>query len=64
VDHLSFGYGSHGCAGQGLARLEGQAVIRALAKHARRIVAADPILLPSNITRSINQLDVLKVIPA
>lgn len=64
VDHLSFGYGSHGCAGQGLARLEGQAVIRALAKHARRIVASDPILLPSNITRSINQLDVLKVIPA
>jgi cytochrome P450 len=25
ADHLSFGYGAHSCAGQGLARMEGQA---------------------------------------
>ena len=33
VDHLSFGYGPHGCAGQGLARLEAHAVIAALARR-------------------------------
>ncbi|MFV0373166.1 cytochrome P450 [Microbacterium sp.] len=31
MDHLGFGVGVHGCAGQGLARLEGAAVISALA---------------------------------
>ena len=38
VDHLSFGYGPHGCAGQGLARLEAHAVIEALASRVRRLV--------------------------
>ncbi|MFC9555163.1 cytochrome P450 [Rhodococcus sp. NPDC056960] len=64
VDHLSFGYGPHGCAGQGLARLEAHAVIGALADHAQRLVAAEPIRLPSNITRSIDVLEILKVVPA
>src|SRR5690606_8663197 len=39
VDHLSFGYGPHGCAGQGLARLEAHAVIGALARRVERLVA-------------------------
>ncbi|MHC3471087.1 cytochrome P450 [Streptomyces sp. 7R007] len=26
MDHVGFGYGVHGCAGQGLARIEAQAV--------------------------------------
>ncbi len=64
ADHLSFGYGSHGCAGQGLARLEAHAVIAALATHAQRLDAAEPVRLPSNITRSIDTLDILKVVPA
>jgi cytochrome P450 len=31
AEHLAFGYGVHGCAGQALARFEGHAVLKALA---------------------------------
>ncbi|MEU9021886.1 cytochrome P450 [Actinomadura sp. NPDC048394] len=64
VDHLSFGYGPHGCAGQGLARLEGHAVIGALARRVGRLVAGPEVRVPSNITRSIEKLPVLEVLPA
>lgn len=64
VDHLSFGYGPHGCAGQGLARMEGHAVIAALAKHAQSFRIGPEHRVPSNMTRSIEQLDVLDVVPA
>ncbi|MEV0593139.1 cytochrome P450 [Nonomuraea cavernae] len=64
VDHLSFGYGPHGCAGQGLARLEAHAVIEALSRRAKRLVAGPEVRVPSNITRSIEELPVLEVIPA
>jgi cytochrome P450 len=30
LDHMAFGYGTHSCAGQGLARLEAQALVGAL----------------------------------
>ena len=33
AEHLGFGQGVHGCAGQGLARMEGQAVLAALVRH-------------------------------
>lgn len=33
MDHLSFGYGVHGCAGKGLASLQIHAVFEALAQH-------------------------------
>lgn len=36
-DHLAFGIGRHTCAGQSLARLEGEAVLRALAQGANTI---------------------------
>lgn len=61
VDHLSFGYGPHGCAGQGLAKLEGQAVIGALARRVKSLAVADEERIPANITRSIERLQVLKV---
>ncbi|HEV7167573.1 MAG TPA: cytochrome P450 [Micrococcaceae bacterium] len=64
VDHLSFGYGPHGCAGQGLARMEGHAIIAALAKHVQSFRLGDEVRVPSNITRSIEELDVLDVVPA
>jgi cytochrome P450 len=64
ADHLSFGYGPHGCAGQGLARLEAHAVIEALSRRVERLVLGPEIRVPGNITRSIEQLPVLEVIPA
>ncbi len=64
VDHLSFGYGPHGCAGQGLARLEAHAVIDALARRVDRLIAGPEVRVPSNTTRSLDKLAVLEVIPA
>jgi cytochrome P450 len=62
VDHLSFGYGAHGCAGQGLARLEAHAIIGALAQRVDRLVVGEARRVPSNITRSIEELHVLEVV--
>ncbi len=64
ADHLSFGYGPHGCAGQGLARLEAHAVIDALARRVDRLIAGPEVRVPGNTTRSIDKLPVLEVIPA
>jgi cytochrome P450 len=62
LDHLSFGYGPHGCAGQGLAKLEGHAVIEALARRVQTLTIGDEVREPSNITRSIEKLQVEKVV--
>lgn len=64
VDHLSFGYGPHGCAGQGLAKLEAHAIIDALARRVRRLVVGEETRVPNNVTRSIDALPVLEVVPA
>ncbi|MGX4687714.1 cytochrome P450 [Streptomyces sp. JNUCC 63] len=64
IDHLSFGYGPHGCAGQGLARLEAHAVIEALSRRVERLVVGPEVRVPGNTTRSIEKLPVLEVIPA
>lgn len=64
VDHLSFGYGPHGCAGQGLARMEAQAVVRALATHVGSFAVGDEVREPANVTRSISALPVFDVVPA
>jgi cytochrome P450 len=39
---LGFGHGAHACAGQGLARLETQAMLRALAERVDRIELSGP----------------------
>lgn len=64
TDHLAFGYGPHGCAGQGLARLEGHAVIGALARRVASLQVGEEVRVASNITRSIDQLSVHAVVPA
>lgn len=64
VDHLSFGYGPHGCAGQGLARMEAHAVIAALARHVRSFKLGDQFKKPTNITQSIDKLMVQDVVAA
>ena len=64
VDHLSFGYGVHGCAGQGLARLQAHAVLEALTRRVRRFTVGEPVRHLSNMTRSLEKLPVLEVEPA
>ena len=57
TDHLAFGYGTHGCAGQGLARMEAPALVAALMRHVDRIEAngeAEVTLSP--VVRSLSSL--------
>jgi cytochrome P450 len=61
VDHLSFGYGTHGCAGQALARLEGHAVLSALARRVRRIHIGTPHRHLNNSVRGFDSLPITGV---
>ncbi|MGN7778752.1 cytochrome P450 [Mycolicibacterium sp. 22603] len=57
--HVGFGSGAHACAGQGLARLETTAMLKALIERVDRIeVAGQPIWGVNNIIRSYAQLPV------
>ena len=64
LDHLSFGYGVHGCAGQGLARLEIHAVLNALVKRVKRYEVGPSTRNISNMMRSLDTLPVTIVEPA
>lgn len=63
VDHLSFGYGPHSCAGQGLARLEAHAAIDALARRVKRFEMGEPERRITNMTRTFEKLPVLEIEP-
>jgi cytochrome P450 len=63
LDHLAFGMGNHGCAGQGLARLEAHAVFTALAQRVKRFeLVAEPERGLNNITRSCARVMVRAVV--
>jgi cytochrome P450 len=52
IDHLAFSAGVHACAGQNLARMEGQAVLQALATELDEIVlVGEPVLALNNAGR-------------
>ncbi|MGO9355065.1 MAG: cytochrome P450, partial [Mycobacterium sp.] len=55
--HLGFGHGTHACAGQGLARLEMEAMLTALMRQVSRIeLAGEPTWALNNIIRFYERL--------
>ena len=48
LDHLAFGYGTHGCAGQGLARMEMVSLLKAFVDRVERFQPAGPAVLSGN----------------
>lgn len=60
---LGFGHGVHGCAGQGLARLETQAVLRSLLTRVDRLeLAGTPAWGTNNIIHKLDRLP-LRLVP-
>ena len=56
--HLAFGGGVHGCAGQGLARLEGHAVLSALAERVENFGVGKAVPVMNNVIRALDSLPV------
>jgi cytochrome P450 len=64
VDHLGFGYGVHGCAGQGLARIEAQALIGSLLRRAEHLELTGELVRHRHpVIRGLEHLPV-SVVPA
>lgn len=57
-EHVGFGYGIHTCAGMHLARLEMQALLRALIPRVRRFVLGKPVFARNNTLRGLECLPV------
>ena len=63
-DHLAFGYGLHGCAGQALARIEAQAILTAIVERVAELrLAGPPVRRLNNALRSFASVPVV-VTPA
>lgn len=56
AEHLGVSYGLHGCAGQGLARLEGHAMPRALAGRVARFEVGTPQRRLNQLVRGLRSL--------
>lgn len=64
VDHLAFGSGAHGCAGQALARLEAKALLGALVRKVARIEpAGEPRRRLAHVSRALETAPV-RLVPA
>jgi cytochrome P450 len=59
IGHLAFGYGLHGCAGQALARIEGEAILNALLDKVTRIAADAPVRHFNNVLRGLESLPIM-----
>lgn len=57
-DQLAFGYGLHACAGQALARIEGEAILRALINTVSDIEVDEPVRHYNNVLRGLKSLPV------
>jgi cytochrome P450 len=49
---LAFGYGQHSCAGQGLAKMEIEALLAALARSVTRFHLGEPRRALNNVIRA------------
>src|SRR5919106_3398075 len=59
IDHLAFGYGTHGCAGQGVARLELHALIHALLDAVERFeLTGDPVIAENSMANTHTKIPV------
>lgn len=59
IDHLGFGYGTHGCAGQGVARVELHALIHALLESVERIeFTGDPVIAENAMVNTYAEIPV------
>lgn len=56
VEQIAFGYGTHACAGQGLARLEGHSILQSLARRVRRFEIGKPRRRLNNRVRGLDGL--------
>ncbi|WP_129660795.1 cytochrome P450 [Rothia uropygialis] len=63
VDHLSFGYGTHTCAGQGLARLEAHGILAALAGRIESYAVGQTMPRINNITRPYRYISMQEIVP-
>lgn len=63
-EQLGFGYGAHGCAGQGLARLEAHAVLSALADRVESYEIGTPVRAVNNLIRALAVLPMTVTTPA
>ncbi len=64
TDHLSFGYGVHNCAGQGLAKLQIYSVFEALIKNIKSFKVGTPVRKINNASLALDALPVFDVVPA
>lgn len=62
--HVGFGFGIHACVGMAMARLEGEAILTALARHVRAIeLTGEPRRMLNNTLRGLETLS-LRLLPA